>query len=109
MRRSHNKTVATLLLVTGSLIPLSASAEFVALTRAAEANQVRILFTNGLEQGLANVQGCDTCPLTLNIAGQTRFFLNGKEINRNRVESLSGKPGTVIYTLDGKQALRILW
>jgi hypothetical protein len=91
------------------VIALPASAELIAQEQAAEANQIRVLFTRGSEQGIAQVEQCTACPLKLDIDGQTRFFHNGKEISRNRIDALSGKPGTAIYSLDGKQAHRILW
>lgn len=104
-----NKFVTAAILVNGLFISLSASAEFIATEKNAEANQVSIIFTKEMEQGIAQAQECTGCPLNLNFDAQTRFFQNGKEIERNRIRSLSGKPATVIYSKDGKQALRIFW
>lgn len=109
MTHTLRQIFTPLMVITAITLALPASAELIAQNRAAEANLIRVLFTKGSEQGVAQVEQCTTCPLRLDIDGQTRFFHNGREISRSRVESLSGKPGTVIYSLDGKQARRILW
>lgn len=109
MNRSLNKLLVTLMLVSGMSLATTASTELIAQENAAEANQVSILFTNGTEQGLVQVRQCAACPLNLDLDGQTRFFHKGKEISRDKVQPLSGKPGTVTYSKDGKQTHKILW
>ncbi len=109
MNRPLNKFLATLILVSGISLSLSASAELIAQEKAAEANQISIIFTSGTEQGLVQVRQCAACPLNLDLDGQTRFFHKGKEISRDKVQPLSGKPGTVTYSKDGKQTHKILW
>lgn len=109
MNQPLTRVITTVIVACSLLIPLAARAELIAQEQSAEANQVRILFTKGTEQGMAQVKECESCPFNLDINDQTRFFHNGKEIERRKVESHSGKPATVIYSKDGKQALRILW
>jgi hypothetical protein len=109
MTKPLTRAITALLFTGGLLLVLSARAELIAVEKNAEADHVRILFTNGLEEGMAQVSGCQECPFNLNINGQTRFFQDGKEIERRKVVSFSGKSATVIYSMDGKQALRIRW
>lgn len=109
MRRPFTQMITSLTLVGGLLLSLPASAELIAIQKSAEADNIRILFTKGVEVGMAQVNGCKACPLNLRIDGQTQFFQNGKEIERRKVEALSGKSATVIYSMDGTQALRIRW
>ena len=109
MRRPFTQITAKLLLTGGLLLSQSSYAEFIAVEKSVEANHVRILFTEGVEIGRAQINGCKACPLHLEIDGQTRFFQNGSEIERRKVNALSGKSATVIYSMDGKQALRIRW
>lgn len=109
MNRVLKDTITPLMLTSLLLAASATRAELVATVNSAEANQVRILFTQGKEKGVAQVNQCLTCPLNLEINEGTRFFHDGKEIGRNRVNDLSGRPATVIYSKDGKQALRIRW
>ncbi len=109
MRSPVARITASLLLTGGLFLSQSIHAEFIAVEKEVEADHVRILFTEGVEIGKAQVNGCKACPLHLDIDGQTRFFQNGREIERRKVNALSGKSATVIYSMDGKQALRIRW
>ena len=109
MRSPFARITASLLLTGGLLLSQSVHAEFIPVNKGVEADHVRILFTEGVEIGKAQVNGCKACPLHLDIDGQTRFFQKGSEIERRKVSVLSGKSATVIYSMDGKQALRIRW
>ncbi len=109
MNQPLNKIAITLMLISSLTIPLTAHAELIAQENSAEANNVRIIFTNGTDTGLVQVSECEACPLNLKIDEQTRFFHNGKEIKRRQVNSLLGKPATVIYSKDGTQAHRVRW
>ncbi len=109
MTLPFTRVIAGLIFSSGLLLALSARAEFMDVEKNAEADHVRILFTKGVEEGMAQVSGCQSCPFNLDINGQTRFFQDGKEIERRKVVSFSGKSATVIYSMDGKQALRIRW
>lgn len=109
MNRPLSNLIPPLMLASLLMAPLPASAELVPVEKSAEANHVSVLFTKGTEEGMVQVRDCQGCPLNLGIGDNTRFFLNGKEIERKKTNSLSGKPATVIYSMDGKQALRIRW
>jgi hypothetical protein len=64
-----------------------------------------------LVSGVVIVDGCEKCPLTINIDSKTGFFKEGKVVPRNKIGSLSGKPGTVIFkeSNDVKTAVRVRW
>ncbi len=101
--------INALVLLSLCLAPL-AYAEYVAIEKAAEADHVRVVFSDKDKQtGTLYVKGCGVCPLTLEIDEQTYFFYNNEEIQRKGLGAWSGKSGTVIYSLDDQQAKRILW
>jgi len=110
MYQLTTKLIAVFVCMAGLLVSQVSQAEYIATENSAEANQLRIVFEDkSLQQGVLYVRGCELCPLKLNVDGQTRFFYNNKDVQRGRLNVLSGKPGTVIYSLDDKQAIRILW
>jgi hypothetical protein len=72
-----------------------------------EAESIQVEFDSNRRSGTATVEGCIRCPLSLDIDEQTRFFENGKPIDRRRAESLSGHTGTVIF--ENERATKIRW
>lgn len=110
MRLSLNTFARAMIFTGGIILSLPGQAELIAVEKAAEANRVTLHFSSGSEdRGMVQVNECDECPLSLTVDAKTHFFRNGKEIRRNKAESLSGTPATVIYSQDGKRALRINW
>jgi len=78
-------------------------------TDAAEADKIHLFTDKDGRIERIYVEGCIRCPLRLTTDDNTRFTYNGKIIEQNKVKSYSLKPGTVIYDVESKQAIKVNW
>ncbi|HEY5602336.1 MAG TPA: hypothetical protein VIM41_04435 [Gammaproteobacteria bacterium] len=108
-----NRILTTAIFVLGLsfTLPAMAIGKIVSQADAVEANSVTAALDKKLVGGVVTVDGCEKCPVTIIIDSKTGFFKEGKAVPRDKIGSLSGKPGTVIFkeSKDVKTAIRVRW
>lgn len=97
------------MLAGGMFAALPSAAEFIPNQESAEAEAISVTFGKGKHDGTVDVTGCTACPLALDIDAGTRFYFKKKQIKSEEIAAHSGKPGTVFYHKDTKQAVKIHW
>lgn len=78
-------------------------------SEAAEAKAVTVSWTDVGHAGVAQAEGCEQCPLAVNVSEKTKLIHNGKKIKPRETAALSGKAGTVIYDTETNTALKVVW
>ena len=111
---STRYTAITKLLIGLSLaglgLSLSATTVFAkSKTDAAESRTVKVSWTVAGSAGVADAEGCSQCPIQLIVDKKTKFIHARKKLSVKAIEHYSGQPGTVIYTIADKHALKVVW
>ena len=78
-------------------------------TEAVEAEHVSVKKDDKKETVTVLIRGCDTCPMELMTNDSTKYFMKQKQIKGKKIDSLSGRPGTVIYDADKALVIRVRW
>ncbi len=75
-----------------------------------EANQVTLSLDRGKGgRGTLSAVGCDGCPLYFDLDAEVLLLHAGQPIAALEAVALSGNAGTVIFTRDTRELLRVLW
>jgi hypothetical protein len=104
------RTTAIILLASGLCLSFPATAAAgKPKTHAAESQSVSINWTTVGSSGVADAEGCEHCPMQLIVDRQTKFFSARQKIRGDETDLYSGRPGTVIYDVSDKHALKVIW
>ncbi|NOZ54573.1 MAG: hypothetical protein GXP08_15810 [Gammaproteobacteria bacterium] len=83
--------------------------KIIAQSDVVEADRISITLDDKKLTGIAQITGCEKCPLKLKINKKTRFFYQGKQVPRKKIWHLSDTSGTVIYDDELNQTIKIHW
>ena len=104
------KTLLCTLALLGFL-PFSvfARGELINIEEAIEAASVNP-HIDGKLHGYISVNPCDKCKwVKLKVTPETLAEHQGKRVHLNQVNSLGGKPATVVYDVKTRTAVKIIW
>jgi len=106
------KTVIATSLATIMVFATSIHAEVGRIVKQDDAVEAdRIIIKHGHDgRGIKVIaKGCGKCPLTLDASYGAEFFKDNKPVSEEKVNTLSGRPGTVIYNAAKALVISVRW
>jgi hypothetical protein len=106
------KSVAATALAAIIMCATSAHAEIGRIVKqddAVEADRIIIVHEKDGHGIKVIAKGCSKCPLTLDASYGAEFFKNNKPVSEKKADSLSGRPGTVIYNAAKSLVISVRW